>query len=401
MNIPQAVLAVRDAVHRRPRMSLIVGWIAVAISLALAPLGIALALADARSTTPALDRVLNAAIGLTFGPVGLVIAARHRENAIGWILIWLGLSIELAAAASGAASVFAGSGVADLIATLGDASWVAILTLLWSLVLLYPDGRLPSRRWRPVGWAVPGWLALFAVSVVLWEIAAPASLHGGAPIPPGPLGLVAQITLGAALVLAVPLVLGIGAAAVTRWRRSVGVERQQLEVFAYMVSVVVLGWVLVATGLPGPWLALRNVALLGLPVAVATAIFRYRLYDIDVVIERTLVYGLTTGAIGVTFFGGIVVLQSALGAFTGGSELAIAASTLLSLALLQPVRRRAQSTVDRRFYRSRYDAGRTLDAFTLRLANEVDLDAVGAELTGAVAATVRPTHVSLWLRATR
>ena len=118
-------------------------------------------------------------------------------------------------------------------------------------------------------------------------------------------------------------------------------------------------------------------------------------------IERTLVYGLTTGAIGVTFFGGIVVLQSALGAFTGGSELAIAASTLLSLALLQPVRRRAQSTVDRRFYRSRYDAGRTLDAFTLRLANEVDLDAVGAELTGAVAATVRPTHVSLWLRATR
>jgi len=128
------------------------------------------------------------------------------------------------------------------------------------------------------------------------------------------------------------------------------------------------------------------------------AILRYHLYDIDVVIERTLVYGLTSAAIGAAFFGGIVLLQAALRPLTGGSEIAVAASTLVCFALFQPMRRGVQSTVDRRFYRSRYDASRTLDVFTSRIAGEVDIDAVGADLAEAVATTVHPAYVSLWLR---
>jgi hypothetical protein len=134
------------------------------------------------------------------------------------------------------------------------------------------------------------------------------------------------------------------------------------------------------------------------PVMVGVAVLRYRLYDIDVLINRALVYGATTAAIAVTFFGGIVVLQAALRPLTGGSEVAVAASTLVCFALFQPIRGWVRSTVDRRFYRARYDAAQTLDAFASRLAGEVDLDAVGAELAEAVSETVRPAHVSLWLR---
>ena len=135
-----------------------------------------------------------------------------------------------------------------------------------------------------------------------------------------------------------------------------------------------------------------------IPVAAGVAIFRYRLYDIDLLINRTLVYALTTAAIGVAFFGGIVMFQGLLRPMTGGSEIAVALSTLASFALFQPFRRRIQSSVDRRFYRGRYDAGRTLDAFIGQLANEVDLDAVRVDLIDAVAQTVQPAHASLWLR---
>ena len=137
------------------------------------------------------------------------------------------------------------------------------------------------------------------------------------------------------------------------------------------------------------------------PVMIGIAVLRYRLYDIDVLINRALVYGATTAAIGAAFFAGIVVLQSALRPLTGGSELAVAGSTLLCFALFQPVRRRAQSTIDRRFYRARYDAVRTLDLFASRLAEEVDLDTVRSDLVEAVQRSVQPTHASVWLREQR
>lgn len=401
--IRRAIVGLPNAVRRRPDLTLIVGSVAVALSVVLVPISVWLTFSTADpgpygSELSAIDRVLNNAFGLTYGPVGLLIAARHRENAIGWILIWLGLSVEVAAAASNFARVFNDVGAAPLIAAVGDSSWVVITGLLWALVLLYPDGHLPSRRWQPLGWAVVAWLALFGFPVAVWEVIAPTAIRSGTPVPPGALSDLAVISLGTALVLFVPLILGMGAAVVARWRRSIGVERQQLELFGYAVFIIVVGWILLATGWPGPWLALHDIALLALPVAIAIAIFRYHLYEIDVVIERTLVYGTTTAAIAAAFFVGIVVLQSALRPITGGSELAVAASTLICFALFQPIRRRMQSTVDRRFYRSRYDANLTLDAFSARLSDEVDLDAVGADLADAVAATMRPVHVSLWLR---
>jgi len=393
-----------DAVRQRPDLTLIVGWVAMAVSVVLVPISVWLTLSVPPDPGPyssipsALDRVLNAAFGLTYGPVGLLIAARHRENAIGWILIWLGLSVEVAAAASSFTPVIAGAGAATLIATVGDASWVVIIGLLWALVLFYPDGHLPSRRWRPLGWAVVGWLALFGFPVAVWETIAPTTIRTGAPVPPGALNDLAVISLGTALVLFVPLILGIGAAVVARWRRSIGVERKQLELFGYAAFVIVLGWILLATGWPGPWLALHDIALLGLPIAIAIAIFRYRLYEIDVVIERTLVYGTLSATLAGTYWVLVLFLQSALRPVTGGSELAVAGSTLATLALVQPLRTRIQHAVDRRFYRGRYDATRAVDAFSVRLRDEVALEAVRGDLLDAVGQTVQPATASLWLR---
>jgi hypothetical protein len=141
-----------------------------------------------------------------------------------------------------------------------------------------------------------------------------------------------------------------------------------------------------------------SLAIAAIPIAVAIAPLREHLYDIDALINRALVYGATTASIAIAFFSGIVVLQALLRPVTGGSEIAVAASTLASVALVQPLRKRAQSFVDRRFYRSRYDAARTLDEFSVRLRDEVDLDAVRAELVGVVRDTVQPTHAGVWLR---
>jgi hypothetical protein len=139
-------------------------------------------------------------------------------------------------------------------------------------------------------------------------------------------------------------------------------------------------------------------ALIALPIGTAVAILRYRLYDIDLLINRTLVYGLLSAALAATYFTGVVVLQAALRPLTGGSEVAVALSTLTVVAVFAPLRRRIQTAVDRLFYRSRYDAGRTLDAFGAALRDEVDLDSVRADLLDVVGATLRPAHASLWLR---
>jgi hypothetical protein len=232
---------------------------------------------------------------------------------------------------------------------------------------------------------------------------APSTPHGQGALPnpigvPGIVGELAQMWLNVTLVLILPLTFGVLAAAIARWRRSTGIERQQLELFVYVGFLMGLCVVLSPSGLPGPWGPLTNVAMIGLPIAIAVAVLRYRLYDIDVLINRTLVYGVTTGGIAAAFFGGIVVLQTLLRPFTSGSEIAVAASTLFTVALFQPLRSRVQQTVDRRFSRSRYNAARTLDMFAEELRDEVDLDAVRAHLVGAVGQTMSPTHVSVWLR---
>jgi hypothetical protein len=204
-----------------------------------------------------------------------------------------------------------------------------------------------------------------------------------------------QTILFSSLVL---LIVGSASSVVVRFLRSTGDARQQLKWFAFATVVVALSFPFTFLG-AGPWFGVvLNVMSYGVPVAIGIAVLRYRLYDIDVVIERTLVYGTTTAAIGAAFFGGIVVLQTILRPLTSGSELAVAISTLVSVALFQPLRGRVQDAVDRRFYRSRYDAARTLDDFSVRLRDQVALDSVRADLLDAVRDTVQPTHASVWLR---
>jgi hypothetical protein len=203
---------------------------------------------------------------------------------------------------------------------------------------------------------------------------------------------------------------------VVRLRRARGVERQQMKWFAYAAVVLALVFVGTAIAFFSPLRALDPSAriqpamfggvpiilgLIAVPIGTAVAILRYRLYDIDVLINRTLVYGLLTAALAATYFAGVIVLQTALRPLTGGSEVAVALSTLTVVALFAPLRRRIQASVDQRFYRSRYDAARTLDAFGAALRDEVDLDDVRADLVGVVGDTLRPAHVSLWLREAR
>jgi hypothetical protein len=382
-------------------LATVAGWIAVAATLILVPVSLWLTLTGPVDPGSSIvDRILYRLFGLTLGPVGLLIATRRRTNRIAWILIALGLDVSVSAVASDAAKAAADPRAVTPLGMVGDIGWLVLVMLMAALILLYPDGRLPSRRWWPLGVALPGWLVLFFVSVML----APTSLHNGVPVPnpfggaSGALGELAQLSLGVAVPLLVPLMLAVFAAAIARWRRSRGAERQQLQLFVYMVFLIALALALSVSGLPGPWGELGDLALLGLPLAVAVAILRYRLYDIDVLINRTLVYGVTTGAIAAVFFGVVVLLQSLLRPFTTGSELAVAASTLLTVALFQPLRSRVQHAVDRRFSRSRYDAGRTIDAFAEELRDEVDLESVRAHLLGAVNQTMSPAHASLWLR---
>jgi hypothetical protein len=187
---------------------------------------------------------------------------------------------------------------------------------------------------------------------------------------------------------------------VARFRAARGIERQQMKMLAFGGFILALGAFtgggLQEQGKVGQLFFIASLQVV--PVAVAVAVLRYRLYDIDVLINRALVYGATTAAIAIAFFAGIVILQTALRPITGGSELAVAASTLACFALFQPIRRRMQSAVDRRFYRSRYDGARALDRFSAELAGEVDLAAVRGSLIDAVGETVQPTHASVWLR---
>jgi hypothetical protein len=197
-----------------------------------------------------------------------------------------------------------------------------------------------------------------------------------------------------------------------RFRSARGVERQQLKWFLYAAAAVPIlapfsfGFISWAPGLPS-FLSLFIEGVLwgltvsGVPIAIGIAVLRYRLYEIDVIIRRTLVYGVLTIGLGLIYWGTVVLLQQLLRPLTQGSDLAIVGSTLLVAAVFQPLRRRIQSGVDQRFYRQNYDAAHTLEHFSARLRDEVDLEALSAELLGVVRRTIQPQHVSLWLRTPR
>ncbi len=344
---------------------------------------------------------------LTDGGIGALLAFRRPQNRLGWVLLAAGVlgGIQLFA------EEYAIYGVIGRTAPLPGAiaagwieSWIWLLGVTFIVIyslLLFPNGSLVSPRWRVVGW-------LAAVNAVMGVsgLAFAAGPLNNAPFFDNPFPLLGEFgnSLFSASYYGLVLLAAASAGSlIIRYRRAAGVERQQLKWLA--LEAVLIGIAVFITALaqafapdfkPAQVLFIAVLSLM--PVAIGLAVLRYRLYDIDVLINRALVYGATSAAIGVAFFGGIVVLQAALRPLTGGSEIAVAGSTLFCFALFQPIRRRTQATVDRRFYRARYDAGRILDVFTARLSGEVDLDAVGADLADAVSATVRPAHVSLWLR---
>jgi len=336
---------------------------------------------------------------LAFATVGALVASRQPRNPIGWILLGASFAYTLGGLSEGLHGR-EGAGM-TVLAWVGTWIWIAGMgpTVTFGL-LLFPDGRLPSRRWRAVGW-----LAAVANGLLVAAIAlAPGRFEGTAI--ENPLGLAAAPGLPDAMAAAggagmlVALLLSI-ASLFARFRRASSVERLQLKWLTYTAALVGVALLVAATyeALVGERAAsLTNLvvplALAAVPIAMGIAILRHRLYDIDVVINRTLVYGALTATLATGYLGSVLLVGLAV----GRSGLAVAVSTLAVAALFRPARTWIQAAVDRRFYRLRYDAAQTLEAFSARLRDELDLDALRGEIRSVVGDTVQPAHFSLWLR---
>ena len=342
--------------------------------------------------------------------VGAVVASRRPENAVGWLLCLSGVAVSSSSFASQYAiyALLARPGslpAGEVLAWV--ASWLLPVMIGSQLfyLLLFPTGRLPDRRWR--------WLARLAVAFVLVG-AVLAALSPGAylgslgPIR-NPIGIEGFTGVYKAVlyVLAPLLYTAVAASVIVRLRRARGVERQQIKWLAYGAAAFAVGIVLLviplATETPR-WLewggeTVFTLAGAAVPISMGVAILRYRLYDIDLIINRTLVYAALTGALVAVYVGSVVLLQYPLRALGGGeSQLAIVASTLVIAALFGPLRRRIQAFIDRAFYRKKYDAKETLSGFGSRLRDETDLDRLGDDLVAVVSETVQPEHAFLWLR---
>jgi hypothetical protein len=349
---------------------------------------------------------------VSFSVVGALIASHRPENPIGWLFLADALFYGLLSAGEEYAIYALLTNPGSL--PLGAAfSW--LVKWIWApglglilvfLPLLFPDGHPPSRRWRWVAWLGGLSIGLICVltSIVLWPERGPALVRPG-----GFAGEVqewrSEVLDWVQLKLAEPMMLVAGLGAVislfVRFRRARGDERQQIKWFA-SAAALTLAWIIVAEEQSGEIVALSGLLVIAsIPVATGIAILRYRLYDIDRIINRTLVYGLLTVMLALIYFGGVATIQAIFRALTGQEQqpqLAIVVSTLMIAALFNPLRRRIQSFIDRRFYRRKYDARKTLEAFSARLRDETDLDALSDDLVGAVRETMQPAHVSLWLR---
>ncbi len=349
------------------------------------------------------------AVQLGAATAGVIISSRLPGNAVGWIFLAMGLLLELLFAVGAYAELGIDLGYGSLLPGSGVAAWIgswifipAAFGLPMFLLLLFPDGHFISKRWRLAGWVL-GVTVAFAAAAKAFV---PGRIQPGLenPLAPGGVaGEVFQVLDSVTDALALPaFALAVAGLAVRLWR-SRGVERQQLKWFTYSAALVGLG---LGTGIfiPGGWAAdlaflVGLLALAGLPVAAGIAILRYRLYDIDVIVNRTLVYGSLTVSLVAVYIGSVVSLQYIFRTLTaGGSQLAVVTSTLAIAALFNPLRRRVQNLIDRRLYRRKYDAQKTLSTFSKTLREETDLEALNAEMLAVIRETMQPEHVSLWLR---
>jgi hypothetical protein len=339
---------------------------------------------------------------------GAIISSRLPGNAVGWIFlaigVLLGLLLTMGAYADLAIEMGYGSLPGGRVAA-WIGTWIfipAAFGLPMFLLLLFPDGRFISKRWRLVGLLLGVLVVLAAASNAFAPGRIPPGLEN--PLAPGgAAGEVFEILRPVTDALALPaFALAVGGLVVRLWR-SRGFERQQLKWFAYSAGLVGAGLgtaVFIPEG-PAADLAflVGLLALAGLPVAAGIAILRYRLYDIDLIVNRTLVYGSLTVSLVAVYVGSVVSLQYVFRALTGGgSQLAIVASTLVIATLFSSLRRRIQGLIDRRFYRRKYDAKETLEEFSRKLRDEMDLDELNSDLVRVIRETVQPDHVSLWLK---
>jgi hypothetical protein len=389
-------------------------WSAFAVAVALT-LG-ALAFLILNRSTPGVSnfgsRVGDAAFGvalLAFPTVGALVASRRPENRIGWILAGVGLLLGIAAFANEYA-VYAlltepGSLPAgETMAWIGSWLFLAPLILTGTLLfLLFPDGRLASRRWRVVLWIamVALVLALLGEMFVSGELQDFPSVENPYQAE-GTFADVLEVTSNIAFLAMFGSIFASATSLFLRFRRSQGLERQQLKWVAASAGLLAAAF---ASGPIVLWYVAETayevfiiLAIATIPVAAGIAILRYRLYEIDRIVNRAVVYGAVSALLAGAYFGIVLALQEVFSSLGGGSDLAIAVSTLAVAALFRPVRSRIQRLVDRRFYRRRYDAQRTLEAFSARLRDEIDLEALDGELAGVVSRTMQPAHVSVWLR---
>jgi hypothetical protein len=343
--------------------------------------------------------ILNA---LVLPLIGALIVVGDRHHLLAWLLIVGGVFLAVYNLAAQYAPLALGLTSRRLSLPGGDlASWLTgwtnvpgIVILAVFVILLFPDGRLPSRRWRPVAWA--GAVVLVVPTVILavgyWPLRGPQLITQEGSQPPLVGAMFWTAFQGALLLGAISVV-----ALVLRFRRAGAVQRQQIKWFAYGAALSIPLSLFPEARPWGPYLEFLGTVLL--LAGLGIGIFRYRLWDIDRLVNRTLVYGLLTALLAGVYAGLVLVLGQLFGGIgTDTPSWAVAGATLAVAALFQPARRRIQQTVDRRFNRRRYNAATTIEAFSIRLRDQVDLDTLSAELLAAVDQTMQPASASLWLR---
>ena len=397
------------------------GCLSVAMFVAFADLAIlSVGAAGPFSTLDAVGQLLTPVLNLAFPIVGTLIASRRPENPIGWIclatgLFWMLTGLKEASDAYALAR-FGSEWSSLAFDALMQWIWVPPVALLGIyMILLFPDGKLPSRRWRPFAWFAGAVMALICVIFII--VPGPVG-HKGALNPFGLEWLAWVVDVAIFVILLLPLcMLASALSLVLRYRRSGGEVREQIKWLAFaacFIAVTYLSSLLVRisfelesvnTGAADPlWLtlvdSLNQLSYAGVPVALGFAVLKYHLYDIDIIINRTLVYGSLTLMLALVYFGGVTVTQAFVQTLTGQQklpQLAVVVSTLVIAALFNPLRRRIQFFIDRRFYRPKYDARKTLEAFSAKLRDATDLDSLHAELVTVVQEAMQPGHVSLWL----
>jgi len=396
-----------------------VAWALWLTGLASYVVHVLLLIADASRASDFLGLILHSGL-FTLLTFGALIVSRQPDNVMGWIFCGIGFLDALQSFAVGY-EIFAGARsypLVNWVAWVGGApDLTTFLMLLIVVPYLFPTGRVLSRRWRPLLWLSLALIisGVFYGAFAVQEVGIDASRVDANPARIDAIASVISVLNQLGIVVIPVVFLGAVVSMTLRYRRARGVERLQIRWLLWMLGLIVTGVLVLLGGeLIAPSLIdmdddfnlleiILGVSILvgitcGIPAVLGIAILRYRLYSIDLIVNRTLVYGALTIALGAFYWGSVVVIQQLLDPVTSGSDLAVAGSTLMVAAMVRPLRRRVQAIVDRRFFRRKYDAARTLEAFSAHLRDAVDLNTLASDLRAVVAETMEPASVSLWLR---